>query len=84
MIKIKAINGPCEGQIFQSVEENFSYKFGDILIMVRKRDFKINPFWEDVHDIMFPQHPINPITQECFKYVLLKNEKGELYLKYAP
>ncbi len=84
-MKIAAIDGPCKGD-FYSIEDEaeFSYKAGDILIMIRKRDFKINPFWQDVHDVFNPHNQINPIVSENYKYIILKNKTNELYLKYVP
>lgn len=84
-MKIAAIDGPCKGD-FYSIEDEaeFSYKVGDILIMIKKRDFRINPFWQDVHDFFNPHNQINPIVSENYKYIILKNKTNELYLKYVP
>ncbi len=81
-MKIAAIDGPCKGD-FYSIEDEaeFSYKVGDRLMMIGKLEFKINPFHEDVHDIMFSHTPINPITRPTFMYQFYKNDEGQLYLK---
>lgn len=84
-LKIKATDGPCKGQIFQqSIGDPISYRVGDILTMIKKKDFKINPFWQDVHDVFNPHNQFNPITQECYRYILLKDKNKGVYLKYVP
>ena len=72
--QLPVIDGPLAGQLMSIPE---GHGLGDRVMLREPREFKINPFHEDIHDVMFPQSPINPISETVHIYKI--SERGLIH-----